>query len=71
MFICCVCSEVDDFMDDLEEDQTLRQNVNIYFNPRHKPPKSEQVDPDVPRIGIEEMLQEMTLLTDEQGEGMN
>lgn len=56
-------------MDDLEEDQALRQNVNIYFNPRHKPPQSEQADPEAPQIGIEEMLQEMSLVSAEQGEG--
>ena len=62
--------EVDEFMDDLEEDQTLRQNVNIYFNPRHRPPQSERMDPDTPRIGLDEMLQEMTLQTG-AGEGMD
>ena len=64
-----VCShvayrDVDDFMDDLEEDQALRQNVNIYFNPRYRTP-SEQEDTDAPQIGIEEMLEEMTLHPEE------
>ena len=58
-------------MDDLEEDHALRQNVNIYFNPRHKPP-SEQEDTEGPRIGIEEMLEEMSLHPEPEvgGEGM-
>ena len=47
-------------MDDLEEDQALRQNVNIYFNPRHKPP-SEQEDTEGPQIELEEMLEEMSM----------
>ena len=60
--------DVDDFMDDLEEDQALRQNVNIYFNPSRRPPSPELEALDAPQIGIEEMLEEMTL-HHHQGEG--
>ena len=56
-------------MDDLEEDKALRQNVNIYFNHRHRLP-AEQEETDSPRIGIEEMLQEMSLHPEDGGEWM-
>jgi nonsense-mediated mRNA decay protein 3 len=50
--------DFDEFMEDLEEDSALRKHVNIYFDPK----KPQQVgDPDMPRIGIEEMLHDLSL----------
>ena len=45
-------------MEDLEDDSTLRQNVNIYFDPKKKP---RNPDPDLPCISVEEMLHELSL----------
>lgn len=60
-----VDKEFEDFLDDLEEDPTLRKNVNIYKDntPKNEEcrPDEEPLEPDVPQISVEEMLEELTL----------
>jgi len=55
-----------DFLEDLEEDPTLRQNVMIYKDER----KFNEIDDeketiDIPQIGLEEMMSELKLDEDE------
>ncbi|CAF1014561.1 unnamed protein product, partial [Didymodactylos carnosus] len=55
-----------DFLEDLEEDPTLRQNVMIYKDEK----KLHQIDDeketiDIPQIGLEEMMSELKLDEDE------
>ncbi|XP_044728459.1 60S ribosomal export protein NMD3 [Chrysoperla carnea] len=52
------------FLDDLEEDPSLRQNVAIYKNPRAEPMipvdgDDDTLDPSAPRITLEEMLDDL------------
>lgn len=47
-----------DFMDDMEEDPMIRANINIYKD-EHKINRTEEdVDPDLPTITLDEMLDE-------------
>jgi len=68
-------NELEDFKGDLEEDETLRQHVNIYLD-RNKIPVDED-DEDVndqPRINLAEMLDDLDIgeeAGDENGVDMN
>jgi nonsense-mediated mRNA decay protein 3 len=55
--------DYEEFLEDLEEDMIYRKNVNIFFNPGLQTVAVEDgdVSEDVPRVGLEEMLQEMTI----------
>jgi nonsense-mediated mRNA decay protein 3 len=55
--------DYEEFLEDLEEDMIYRKNVNIFFNPGHQTVAvgDSDVSEDVPRVGLEEMLQEMTI----------
>ncbi|XP_067937287.1 60S ribosomal export protein NMD3-like [Watersipora subatra] len=53
-----------DFMEDLEEDETLRHNVNIYKDHRKV---AVEADADTPQISLEEMLDDLTLTEDATG----
>jgi len=53
-----------DFLEDLEEDPALRQNVMIYKDERklNMPTDDEKDDEtDLPQVGLEEMMSELTL----------
>ncbi|XP_059615171.1 60S ribosomal export protein NMD3 [Phlebotomus argentipes] len=55
--------EYREFLDDLEEDPDYRQHVNIYKDPAKQLPvdTNDMPDPSVPRITLEEMLDDLTL----------
>lgn len=53
-----------DFLEDLEEDPNYRQGVNIFMKPNvvpEMPDDDSDIAPDVPRIGVEEMLQNLSI----------
>lgn len=53
-------------MDDLEEDKDLRQNINIYVNPDVGiTSATEDDDDDAPRIGLEEMMEDLYIYEDD------
>lgn len=56
-----------DFLEDLEEDEALRKNVNIYRDASKIPVESDTDDDGAPRISLMEMLEELSL-TDATGE---
>lgn len=57
-----VNNDFNDFMNDMEEDEELRANINIYRNPDYRENEfanDEELDPDLPTISVNEMLDEM------------
>jgi len=59
-------NEFDDFQGDLEEDQHLRQHVNIYLDKNKIPvDEDDEDDEEVPRINLAEMLDDLELNTGE------
>lgn len=52
-----------EFLDDLEEDPGLRQNINIYKDKSKQMPvdTNDMEDPSQPRITLEEMLDDLVL----------
>lgn len=50
-------------MEDLEEDPQLRQHINIFRDPSKQIPvdTDDMLDPSVPRITLEEMLDDLQL----------
>lgn len=58
---------MDEFMDDLEEDKDLRQNINIYKNPDIGIESAAEDDDyeDVPRISLEEMMEDLVIYEDD------
>lgn len=70
------CSDYAQFLDDLEEDPQLRLNVNIFKDAaRQQQPQmavdvDDMDDPGVPRITLEEMLDDLVLDDDDMGEEM-
>lgn len=59
-------------MDDLEEDPQLRQHVNIFKDSSKLIPVdvNDGIDPSVPRITLEEMLDDLVLEDDAMGDEM-
>uniref|UniRef100_A0A5S6QCC5 60S ribosomal export protein NMD3 n=1 Tax=Trichuris muris TaxID=70415 RepID=A0A5S6QCC5_TRIMR len=58
----------DEFLEDLEEDPVLRQNVNIYRD-RTKPVDSQPPEEDeVPMISLQEMIEDMSIEDEKVGE---
>lgn len=57
-------------MDDLEEDPQLRQNVNIFKDLSKTMPvdTNDMADPSLPRITLEEMLDDLVLDDADMGE---
>jgi len=53
--------DYDDFLDDLEEDRDYRQNINIYKDDRAKSTGYDSDANDIPRVGLEEMLNDLVL----------
>lgn len=62
--------DYNEFLDDLEEDPQLRQNVNIFKDSTKIIPVdvNDGIDPSVPRITLEEMLDDLVLDDDDMGE---
>lgn len=56
-------NDYNEFLEDLEEDADLRQNVNIFKDSSKTIPVdvNDMVDPSVPRITLEEMLDDLIL----------
>lgn len=55
-------NDYNEFLEDLEEDPELRQNVNIYKSQdRQIPVDSSENDPAMPRITLEEMLDDLVI----------
>ena len=57
-------------MEDLEEDKVLRKHVNVYFNPPSSGQAKEELEDGVPRIALEEMLQNLDLESDPEAGAM-
>lgn len=62
--------DYNEFLDDLEEDPGLRQNVNIFRDSSRQIPvdTNDGIDPSVPRITLEEMLDDLIIEDDNMGE---
>uniref|UniRef100_A0AAV2IZB8 60S ribosomal export protein NMD3 n=1 Tax=Knipowitschia caucasica TaxID=637954 RepID=A0AAV2IZB8_KNICA len=58
-----------DFLEDLEEDEALRKNINIYKDTSKIPVESDTDDDGAPRISLAEMLEEMSLNDATGGDG--
>lgn len=57
-----------EFLEDLEEDQELRQNVNIYRDASKVPVEQEETDDEgVPAISLQEMLEDLHIAEDATG----
>lgn len=56
---------MDDFMDDLEEDKDLRQNINIYKNPNAGDESIVEDEDGTPRISLEEMMEDLYIYEDD------
>lgn len=65
-------SDYNQFLEDLEEDPQLRQNVNIFKDQARQQQQQmavdvdDMVDPSVPRITLEEMLDDLVLKDDDE-----
>lgn len=72
LYITFPYSDYNQFLEDLEEDPQLRQNVNIYKDERKlgamPVDADDMLDPTVPRITLEEMLDDLVLYDDNMGE---
>lgn len=57
-----IYSEYNEFLDDLEEDPELRQNINIFRDSRKQiPVDTDEIDPSIPQITLEEMLDDLVI----------
>lgn len=57
-----ICSEYNEFLDDLEEDPELRQNINVFRDSRKQiPVDTNEIDPSIPQITLEEMLDDLVI----------
>lgn len=61
-----VNNDFNEFMDDIEEDEDLRAQMNIYKNENYKDNGDEFEDDGVPRISVDEMLDEMNAQIEEK-----
>lgn len=51
-----------DFLDELEEDPEMRQNINIFRDSRKQiPVDTSEIDPSIPQITLEEMLDDLVI----------
>lgn len=62
--------DYNEFLDDLEEDPALRQNVNIFKDSSKVigVDTNDDIDPSAPQITLEEMLDDLVLDDVEMGE---
>ncbi|TRY89070.1 hypothetical protein DNTS_009795 [Danionella cerebrum] len=58
-----------EFLEDLEEDEMLRKNINIFRDSSKIPVESDTEDDGAPRISLAEMLEELSLNDATGGEG--
>uniref|UniRef100_A0A669BPM4 60S ribosomal export protein NMD3 n=1 Tax=Oreochromis niloticus TaxID=8128 RepID=A0A669BPM4_ORENI len=58
-----------DFLEDLEEDEALRKNVNIFRDASKIPVESDTDDDGAPCVSLAEMLEELSLTDATGGEG--
>lgn len=58
-----VHSDYNQFLEDLEEDPQLRQNINIFRDASKQIPvdTNDMDDPSVPKITLEEMLDDLNI----------
>lgn len=64
-----IYSEYNEFLDDLEEDPELRQNINIFRDSRKQiPVDTDEIDPSIPQITLEEMLDDLVIEDAEMAE---
>lgn len=58
---------MDEFMDDLEEDKDFRQNINIYKNTDTdiESVAEDEDEESAPRIGLEEMMEDLYIYEDD------
>ncbi|XP_015606312.1 60S ribosomal export protein NMD3 [Cephus cinctus] len=62
-------NEYNEFLDELEEDPEMRQNINIFRDSSKQiPVDSSEMDPSIPRITLEEMLDDLVIDDTEMGE---
>ncbi|KAK3513565.1 hypothetical protein QTP70_019457 [Hemibagrus guttatus] len=60
-----------DFLEDLEEDESLRKNVNIFKDASKIPVESDTDDEGIPRISLAEMMEDLNLNDATGGEGVD
>lgn len=53
--------DYNEFLDDLEEDPTFRQNINIFKDASRVPIDTDEIDPSLPRITLAEMLDDLNI----------
>uniref|UniRef100_A0A8C7UL65 60S ribosomal export protein NMD3 n=1 Tax=Oncorhynchus mykiss TaxID=8022 RepID=A0A8C7UL65_ONCMY len=68
-WICSISRQYQDFLEDLEEDEALRKNVNIFRDASKIPVESDTDDEGAPRISLMEMLEDLSLTDATGGEG--
>ncbi|XP_073673937.1 60S ribosomal export protein NMD3 isoform X1 [Garra rufa] len=61
--------QYNEFLEDLEEDEMLRKNVNIFRDTSRIPVESDTDDDGAPRISLAEMLEDLSLNDATGGEG--
>jgi len=57
-------SDFNEFLDDLEDDPAMRQNVNIFKDPKKQQiPVSvdDMLDPSIPQITLDEMMDDLNI----------
>jgi len=55
-------NEYNEFLDELEEDPEMRQNINIFRDTRkHIPVDTNEIDPSIPQITLEEMMDDLLI----------
>lgn len=55
-------NEYNEFLDELEEDPEMRQNINIFRDSKKQiPVDTNEIDPSIPQITLEEMLDDLTI----------
>ncbi|MGH0182673.1 UNVERIFIED_CONTAM: hypothetical protein FKN15_020974 [Acipenser sinensis] len=56
-----------DFLEDLEEDEALRKNINIFRDASKIPVESDTDDDGAPRVSLMEMLEDLNISEDATG----
>lgn len=67
LIVIAVFRDYNEFLDDLEEDPELRQNINIFKDPRNfnVPVDADDIDdPNAPHVTLEEMLDDLQIEDD-------
>lgn len=66
--ILIISRDYHEFLDDLEEDPAMRQNVNIFRDKTIPVDVDDMDDPSAPRITLEEMLDDLDIQDVEMGD---